>query len=202
MDVSGPFRGLFFILGGGPQLLPKLTAKEEAFIRVGNDGKQVDSIGCNKTAARTAIGITVDDHFLILCLRQRAGRIFLRCHSRTVSSALEQPWLHQSAQFRWWNFDNHSDCRQVVHGWRTQNGLRQISGNKGQVGLDDRSSQIAAAPSHLFNSTLKSARRKPVYCVWNHGVHLAAETLYGRSVEVLSLDGYKYWGTRVRFLSD
>lgn len=57
-----------YVLGGGPQLLPKLTAKEEAFIRTGSDGKQVDSIGCNRTAARTAIGITSDDHFLILCV--------------------------------------------------------------------------------------------------------------------------------------
>ena len=57
-----------FVLGGGPQLLPKLTSKEEAFIRTGSDGKQVDSIGCNKTAARTAIGITADDHLLILCV--------------------------------------------------------------------------------------------------------------------------------------
>ncbi len=57
-----------YVIGGGPQLLPKLTAKEEAFIRTGSDGKQVDSIGCNKTAARTAIGITSDDHFLILCV--------------------------------------------------------------------------------------------------------------------------------------
>ncbi|MCC7530228.1 MAG: phosphodiester glycosidase family protein [Candidatus Melainabacteria bacterium] len=57
-----------FLLGGGPQLLPKLTSMEEAFIRVGSGGKQIDSIGCNKTAARTAIGITPDDHFLILCV--------------------------------------------------------------------------------------------------------------------------------------
>lgn len=57
-----------YVLGGGPQLLPKMTAKEEAFIRTGSDGKQVDSIGCNRTAARTAIGITSDDHFLILCV--------------------------------------------------------------------------------------------------------------------------------------
>ena len=67
-DLQAKDQKLQFILGGGPQLLPKLTAKEEAFIRVGSDGKQVDSIGCNKTAARTAIGITADDHFLILCV--------------------------------------------------------------------------------------------------------------------------------------
>ncbi len=67
-DLQAKDQKLQFVLGGGPQLLPKLTAKEEAFIRVGSDGKQVDSIGCNKTAARTAIGITADDHFLILCV--------------------------------------------------------------------------------------------------------------------------------------
>ncbi len=57
-----------FAMGGGPQLLPKLTSKEEAFIRTGSYGKQVDSIGCNRTAARTTIGITKDEHFLILCV--------------------------------------------------------------------------------------------------------------------------------------
>jgi hypothetical protein len=67
-DLQAKDQKLQFVLGGGPQLLPKLTAKEEAFIRVGSDGKQVDSIGCNKTAARTAIGITADDHFLVLCV--------------------------------------------------------------------------------------------------------------------------------------
>lgn len=67
-DLQAKDQKLQFALGGGPQLLPKLTAREEAFIRVGSDGKQVDSIGCNKTAARTAVGITEDDHFLILCV--------------------------------------------------------------------------------------------------------------------------------------
>ncbi len=67
-DLQAKDQKLQFVLGGGPQLLPKLTAKEEAFIRVGSDGKQVDSIGCNKTAARTAIGITADDHLLVLCV--------------------------------------------------------------------------------------------------------------------------------------
>lgn len=67
-DLHAKDQKIQFLLGGGPQLLPRLTAKEEAFIRMGSDGKQVDSIGCNKTAARTAIGITADDHFLILCV--------------------------------------------------------------------------------------------------------------------------------------
>ena len=67
-DLHAKDQKMQFILGGGPQLLPRLTAKDEAFIRTGSDGKQVDSIGCNKTAARTAVGITSDDHFLILCV--------------------------------------------------------------------------------------------------------------------------------------
>lgn len=67
-DLVAKDQKLQFVLGGGPQLLPKLTAKEEAFIRTGPDGKSVDSIGCNKTAARTAIGITNDGYALILCV--------------------------------------------------------------------------------------------------------------------------------------
>lgn len=67
-DLSAKDQKPRFVLGGGPQLLPKLTAKEEAFIRTGPDGKSVDSIGCNKTAARTAIGITNDGYALIICV--------------------------------------------------------------------------------------------------------------------------------------
>jgi len=67
-DLRKSGQSVPYVLGGGPQLLPKLTAKEEAFIRTPSDGKQVDSIGCNKTAARTAIGITADEHILILCV--------------------------------------------------------------------------------------------------------------------------------------
>jgi hypothetical protein len=53
-------------LQAGPRLLPELTAKEEAFLRTDPDGSQTDSIGCLKTAARTACGITTDDHCLLL----------------------------------------------------------------------------------------------------------------------------------------
>lgn len=53
----------------GPRLLPKLTAKEEAFVRVESDGKNVDSIGVEKAAARTAFGITKGGReVMILCV--------------------------------------------------------------------------------------------------------------------------------------
>lgn len=55
-------------LQAGPQLLPKLTEKEEAFIRTESDGKEADSISCLKPAARTAIGITDDGNALLLCV--------------------------------------------------------------------------------------------------------------------------------------
>ena len=55
-------------LQAGPRLLPKLTAREEAFLRSEADGTVTDSIGCLKTAARTACGITPDNYFLLLCI--------------------------------------------------------------------------------------------------------------------------------------
>jgi hypothetical protein len=53
-------------LQAGPRLLPELTAREEAFLRTEPDGSLTDSIGVLKTAARTAFGITADDHCLLL----------------------------------------------------------------------------------------------------------------------------------------
>jgi hypothetical protein len=52
----------------GPRLLPKITAEEEAFIRKDGDGDRTDSIGCLKTAARTAVGITADGKAIVLCV--------------------------------------------------------------------------------------------------------------------------------------
>ncbi len=57
-------------LQGGPRLLPRLTAEEEAFVRE-NGGEKVDSIGVNRTAARTAVGLTEDNMLLVVCV---AGR--------------------------------------------------------------------------------------------------------------------------------
>ncbi len=54
-------------LQAGPRLLPNLTSKQEAFVRKGFDGKDVDGISSMKPAARTAIGITPDGYFMLLC---------------------------------------------------------------------------------------------------------------------------------------
>ncbi|MBC7998041.1 MAG: phosphodiester glycosidase family protein [Leptolyngbya sp.] len=67
-DLTAKETKVVHILQGGPQLLPKLTSKEEAFIRTGTDGKLVDSIGCERTAARTACGVTADNFALIVCI--------------------------------------------------------------------------------------------------------------------------------------
>ena len=53
-------------LQGGPRLLPQLTAKEEAFLRTESDGKEADSIGVKREAARTAFGITPDGYAMIM----------------------------------------------------------------------------------------------------------------------------------------
>lgn len=52
----------------GPQLLPELDDQEEAFVRRLPDGKQIDSIGVNLPAARTAIGIAPNNRVLLLCV--------------------------------------------------------------------------------------------------------------------------------------
>ena len=63
---------LIHAIQAGPRLLPNLTDKDEAFIRTEADGKVVDSIGVNKPAARTAVGITKDgQHVLILCVASK-----------------------------------------------------------------------------------------------------------------------------------
>ena len=55
----------------GPILLPKLTDKEEAFVRTDSAGKAVDSIGSLKQAARTAFGTTADGYGMLLCVASK-----------------------------------------------------------------------------------------------------------------------------------
>jgi len=62
---------LLHSLQAGPTLLPKITDDEEIFIRKSSDGKLMDSIGAHKKAARTAIGITHDNHILLLCVANK-----------------------------------------------------------------------------------------------------------------------------------
>lgn len=63
---------LLHSIQAGPRLLPKLTDRDEAFVRTEADGKVVDSIGVNKPAARTAIGITKDGQYaLIICVASK-----------------------------------------------------------------------------------------------------------------------------------
>lgn len=67
-DPLPPGRELEASLQGGPRLLPQLTAEKEAFVRTEADGKQVDSIGVGRTAARTAVGLTQDGYLLIVAV--------------------------------------------------------------------------------------------------------------------------------------
>src|SRR5262249_22260338 len=53
-------------LQAGPQLLPTLRDREEAFVRVEPDGKESDSIGARRQAARTAFGITAEGYAMML----------------------------------------------------------------------------------------------------------------------------------------
>lgn len=44
----------------GPRLVPEMTARQEAFLRTEPDGKETDSIGVLRPAARTAFGTSAD----------------------------------------------------------------------------------------------------------------------------------------------
>jgi len=109
-DLVAKGEKLQFVLGGGPQLLPRLTAKEEAFIRTGPDGKSVDSIGCNRTAARTAIGITNDGHAMLLCVAGKGQDEF----SSGMTLAQVAQLLKQLGCTRALNFDGGTSTTMAI----------------------------------------------------------------------------------------
>jgi exopolysaccharide biosynthesis protein len=58
-------------MGGGPQLLPKITSQEEAFI-VDRGNKIVkDALGSSRSNARSAVGITKDKQIIFLMVAQK-----------------------------------------------------------------------------------------------------------------------------------
>ncbi len=64
-----PNEELIWSIQAGPQLLPTITANQEAFIRTNpSDGKRVDSIGCELNKARSAVGITSDNKIMLVCV--------------------------------------------------------------------------------------------------------------------------------------
>lgn len=68
----GARKTILHAIQAGPRLLPTLTAANEAFVRTEADGKLVDSIGVNKPAARTAVGITKNGkQVMLLCVASK-----------------------------------------------------------------------------------------------------------------------------------
>lgn len=65
-------RELVDALQAGPRLLPTLEDEKEAFLRKQADGSIVDSIACNKPAARSAFGITHDGYAIFLAVSDKA----------------------------------------------------------------------------------------------------------------------------------
>ncbi len=59
---------LKYALQAGPQLLPAITEKQEAFVRILSDEKVTDAIGSLHPAARTAFGITNDGYAMLICV--------------------------------------------------------------------------------------------------------------------------------------
>jgi hypothetical protein len=63
-----PTAKILYSLQAGPRLLPTLTDKNEAFVRQESSGKDVDSIGAGRPAARTAFGITNDGYAVLVAV--------------------------------------------------------------------------------------------------------------------------------------
>jgi hypothetical protein len=62
-------------IGGGPQLLPDLTAEGEGFLQVVNGAIVRDSIGVYQENARSAVGLTSDGSIVWVMVAQRANAI-------------------------------------------------------------------------------------------------------------------------------
>lgn len=94
----------------GPALLPEITAEEEAFVRKSDDGKIIDSIGVYKRAARTACGITPDNHILLLCVANKGQQEFSSGVTLSELAKLMQELGSTSAI----NFDGGTSTTMVV----------------------------------------------------------------------------------------
>ncbi len=60
-------------LGGGPRLLPAMTAQQEGFVAEANGVVVRDALGSRRPNARTAIGITRDRSLLWVMVAQKPG---------------------------------------------------------------------------------------------------------------------------------
>lgn len=95
----------------GPQLLPAITSKEEAFIRIDPDGTTTDAIGSGKTAARTAFGITKNGLALLLCIDGKKQDEF---SSGITLQALGQ-LLKRLGCINAINFDGGTSSTMIIH---------------------------------------------------------------------------------------
>jgi hypothetical protein len=97
-------------LQAGPQLLPELTEREEAFVRREPDGKEIDSIGCHMTAARTIFGITHDGHAMLLCVAGGKQDEFSAGVSLPDAAAI----MHKLGCYKAMNFDGGTSTTMTI----------------------------------------------------------------------------------------
>jgi Phosphodiester glycosidase len=72
-DPTPPDCELLDALGAGPQLLPEMTAVQEAFVSEANGAIVRDALGSRQRNARTAIGITADGSVIWVMVQQIAA---------------------------------------------------------------------------------------------------------------------------------
>ncbi len=129
---------LIHSLQAGPQLLPKLTSRPEAFVRTPPGGKVVDSIGTNMRAARTGLGIGNGGTLHLVCVQGRRTKEF----SEGISLSGLSEFMRQLGCNSAINFDGGTSTTMVL---RVPPELREAL--KQGLGVTENNEQSAGNPA-------------------------------------------------------
>lgn len=116
---------LIHSIQAGPQLLPELTSRQEAFVRRPPGAKkESDSIGTNMRAARTAFGIIGDGTVVFVCVQGLRTKEF----SEGISLPALADFMRQIGCQSAINFDGGSSTTMVVRLPQTQTDANSAQG--------------------------------------------------------------------------
>ncbi len=144
-------------LQGGPQILPKMTSEEEAFIRKDDKGKMQDAIGTKRKAARTAVGITPDGKLIILCAEGGKKKDFAEGLTLDDLTQIFQSLGCQSAL----NFDGGTSAAMVVNLQKLDQKNKDFFSEVGSAGLVP----LQGVPAQLIYGASPERRVKSTLCV-------------------------------------
>ncbi len=148
-------------LQAGPQLLPKLTSRPEAFVRTPPGGKTADSIGTNMRAARTCLGIGDSGILYLVCVQGRRTKEF----SEGISLLGLSDFMRQLGCGSAINFDGGTSTTMVLKlAPELRETLMQCPAVEANL-LQNRSSegsQLASTGESKFHAIVSSAPERKV----------------------------------------